>query len=86
MEPLFKQNATVLASKIPYFFSRPKITDVILFKQKTTQEVFLKRIEKIKNDQFYVVGDNRNDSLDSKQLGWIEKKDIMGKVLYVYES
>lgn len=37
---------------------------------------------KLGKDQFYVMGDNRPVSLDSRAFGAIEKKDIIGKLLF----
>ena len=36
--------------------------------------------EKIPEDMYLVLGDNREDSLDSREIGLISKKDILGKV------
>ena len=35
---------------------------------------------KIPGDKYFVVGDNRNHSTDSRMIGLIDKKDIKGKV------
>lgn len=35
----------------------------------------------LQNDEYYVVGDNRDNSLDSRRFGPINKDDIKGKVL-----
>lgn len=35
---------------------------------------------KIPGDKYFVVGDNRNGSKDSRMIGLIDKKDIKGKV------
>ena len=35
---------------------------------------------KIPDDMYLVLGDNRNDSMDSREFGLIHKKDIKGKV------
>lgn len=84
MEPTIKQGQSVLVSAIPYLFSRPKIDDVVAFKKK--RKVFIKRITKIDpsadGEKYFVKGDNENDSMDSRQFGWIERKEIIGKVIY----
>ena len=36
--------------------------------------------DKIPEDKYLVLGDNREDSVDSREFGLIDKKDIMGKV------
>lgn len=35
---------------------------------------------KIPGDKYFVVGDNRGNSIDSRMIGLIDKKDIKGKV------
>lgn len=85
MEPTIKNGESVLASGIPYLFSKPKVGDIVAFKDNKSRKVFVKRIVKIDpsadGDKHFVKGDNERDSLDSRRLGWIEKKDIVGKVI-----
>lgn len=38
--------------------------------------------EKIPEDYYFVVGDNRNDSKDSRIIGLVNKKDIVGTVSF----
>lgn len=38
----------------------------------------------LKNDEYFVMGDNRTNSLDSRKRGPFEKSDILGKYAYVY--
>lgn len=40
--------------------------------------------EKIKDGQFFVLGDNRSNSRDSRIFGPIKKGDIVGKVIFRY--
>ena len=38
----------------------------------------------LKDDEFYVLGDNRGSSNDSKDLGPVRLEDVVGKVAFVY--
>lgn len=80
MEPFLLNNHTVLASSIPFIFSKPKVGDVVLFK--IGDRIYVKRVKDIKNQKLFLIGDNKEDSLDSKKIGWIERKDIIGKIVY----
>lgn len=77
MEPDLRFGQFVLVSSIPFFFSKPKIGDVVVFKN--SKKLIIKRIVKEVNKKFLVEGDNKKDSHD---FGFIEKKEILGKVIY----
>lgn len=79
MEPYLKEKDTVLAAK--YFFSKPKVEDVIIFRHPAPPYLFIKRITKINKEKVWVEGDNKIKSIDSREFGWIVKKDIIGKVV-----
>ena len=81
MEPIIKNGDVVLLSVIPYLFSKPKTSNIVAFIDKKSKKFFIKRINKINRDKFFVKGDNEEDSLDSRKFGWIEKKEIVGKVI-----
>lgn len=81
MEPTLKSNEEVLVSSIPYLFGEPKINDIILFSKNNKK--FIKRIKKKNGSKYFLLGDNKKDSLDSKILGWIERKKILGKLIGV---
>lgn len=36
-----------------------------------------------REDEYFVLGDNREDSIDSRKLGCIKKEDIMGKTNFI---
>ena len=79
MEPKFKDGDMVLVNRLSYFFSKLKHGDVVVLKHR---EYIIKRIKAIDRDKIFVVGDNKDDSADSRKFGWINKKEIVGKVIY----
>jgi type IV secretory pathway protease TraF len=82
MEPFIKNNSLVLTSGVPYLFKNPKINDIVAFKEDKDGIILIKRITKNEKDGYFVQGDNKSDSLDSRQLGRISKRQIIGKVIY----
>lgn len=79
MMPTLKPNQEILVSSIPYLFRSPKVGDVIAFKM--GRQYIVKRLKKATSNRFQVAGDNQNDS---KDFGWIERKSIIGKVIYIH--
>lgn len=59
-----------------------KVKEEFLAKDTTTENFSLKGLgyEKIPEGMYLVLGDNREDSLDSREIGLIEEKEILGKV------
>ena len=45
MDPILKNGDTVLVSRIPYLFNKPKINDIVAFKEKNGG-ILIKRIKK----------------------------------------
>lgn len=83
MEPLIKNGNTVLVSSIFYLFKNPKANDIIAFKN-FDGNILIKRIKKEENGKFFMEGDNKKDSLDSKNFGMISRAKILGKVIYKF--
>ena len=79
MEPEFQDDDTVLVNRLSYFFKKPKIGDVVVLKK---EKYIIKRIKKVKDDKVFVEGDNKKESIDSRGFGWVDRKRIVGKVVY----
>lgn len=81
MLPAYKEKDKVLVNRWAYILFNPKINDaVIIFKKR----IMIKRIKENKNNKFFVVGDNLLQSTDSRHFGLIEKKDILGRVIFKF--
>ncbi len=76
MEPFLKEGSVVFTS----ILFPIKISDVVVFQYHNKK--MIKRVAKIQDKKIYTEGDNKNDSLDSKKIGWIDKEEIIGKVLF----
>lgn len=76
MQPsLLEQDIVVISSLFPI-----RMFDVVVFK--IGDKRMIKRVVEVKKDVVKVAGDNMSDSLDSRTLGDIQKRDIIGKVIF----
>ncbi len=75
MNPTLENGDYLIVEKL----STPKINDVVVLTINDT--LLIKRITSIENEEYFVQGDNRGNSLDSRIFGTIPKEDIKGKVL-----
>lgn len=57
-----------------------KKNDVVIFER--DEDYYLKRVSKVEENKYFLEGDNKKESIDSREFGWVEKKDIIGKVIY----
>jgi hypothetical protein len=58
---------------------RPRAGDVVLARQSGREVV--KRVEAIKDQAVYLVGDNRTESHDSRHYGHVRFQDIIGSIM-----
>lgn len=79
MEPKFKDGDVVLVNRLSYLLSKPKVGDLVALKH---GKYIIKRIRAIEEKQIFVIGDNKKESTDSRKFGWINKKEIVGKVIF----
>ena len=59
-----------------------KVKEEFLAEDTVTENFSLKSLgyDKIPKGMYLVLGDNREDSLDSREIGLVEEKEILGKV------
>jgi signal peptidase I len=100
MEPAVSKGSHVLADKTAYQRMSPQKGDIVIFIYPDNRsQKFIKRIEALPGDTYrdadgiekqiphgfaYVLGDNRDRSVDSRQFGLIPLRDIIGKVRQKY--
>jgi len=95
MAPALQPEAVAFYLRSPWYRT-PRRGDV-LFIQVSSRVTEIKRLVGVpgdtilsgatvvvlKSDQYFVVGDNRNDSIDSRSYGLIHANQILGKVVNV---
>lgn len=81
MFPTMKDGDVVLVNRLGYLFRQPQKGDLIALKDPRDKKILVKRITKVIDKQFYVEGDNKSHSTDSREFGMIGKSDIVGKVI-----
>ncbi len=81
MLPTLKPGQDVLCFNWAYIFSKPKKGDIVVIRHQGKE--IIKRIQKVHDREYFVEGDNKEESVDSRNFGPIEKQEIIGKVILV---
>lgn len=77
MHPHFPEGKVVIASG---WFKDIKPRDVVIIVHDGMEKI--KRIEQVRAQEVYVLGDNPDASTDSRDFGWIASDAVSGKVLW----
>jgi nickel-type superoxide dismutase maturation protease len=80
MAPKYPHGKVVVARRT----KNPKVGDVVIVKHHKVE--LIKRVNQIHQDKVYVLGDNPEESTDSRHYGWLPLESIIGKVLGGYSS
>ncbi len=78
MEPAIKDGSFVLAA---VSFFRIRAGDVVLLRHPSKNMLIIKRVLKMSGGMVWVEGDNKEKSSDSRKFGWVDSRNITGKVL-----
>lgn len=76
MRPALASGDIVVARKIT-----PRVNDIVIARRGGTEVI--KRVKRIENDRYYIVGDNQQESTDSRHYGFISKNDILGTIMII---
>ena len=77
MLPTLKSGDDVL---VLCWFFKLEIGDLVAIKKEGKE--MIKRIKSIKGKEIFVLGDNKKESTDSRELGPIKINQIIGKVIW----
>lgn len=80
MLPTFATHKKLVA--VSTLFSPLKKRDIVICFHPQTKQLVVKRIIKVKNGIYFVEGDNKKESIDSRTFGWLRRKNILAKVIY----
>lgn len=75
MAPAYPHGKVVFAWR----FKKQKIGDVVIVKHHRVE--LIKRVHKMDDDKVYLLGDNPEESTDSRHYGWLPLSSIIGVVL-----
>lgn len=76
MMPLYNHGKIVFGLR---FGRRPQVGDVVIVRHHRLE--IIKRIDQMQNGQVYLLGDNPDESTDSRQFGWLPASAIMAVVI-----
>ena len=80
MAPTLENGRYIIAEKFSQLFFGFQIGDVAVIKLADGQKI-IKRITAKMGDIYFVEGDNKDHSTDSRHFGLVGKNDIIGKVI-----
>ena len=64
------------------YLCRVRVGDVVVAKPYSCNDrLVIKRVHRIDNGYYYLLGDNAGESYDSRNYGWVSKKEIVAKVM-----
>jgi hypothetical protein len=75
MAPKLRPGQLIMATPL---FRRLHPGQVIIFRKNNREQI--KRIEQIRDNQVFVIGDNLDASTDSRQFGWLSREEIVARV------
>ena len=81
MVPYVADGQSVVVNALAFKIKNPQIGDVVLVQHPHRNIVILKRITRVKNNAYFVEGDNSAHSTDSRHFGYVDKTHIRGKVI-----
>lgn len=82
MIPTLKEGHEVICYLWAYAKSSPKVDDIVVARIKDLE--IIKRVVFVRDDEVYLQGDNEKQSTDSRNFGWINNRQIVGKAIWIF--
>ena len=83
MLPTLKEGNEVICYRWAYSAKKPpKVDDIVVAKIKDLE--IIKRVIFVRDDEVYLKGDNEQQSTDSRNFGWINNRQIVGKAVWMF--
>ncbi len=77
MTPRLLDGHIVLVNR---WFTPVKVGDIVVVNHDGKEKI--KRVTKLDNQRLFISGDNRLQSTDSHDFGWLERKSVVAKLLW----
>ncbi len=77
MAPKLRPGELIVVSRL---YRRLRPGHVVVFEHDGKEKV--KRIERVADNKLFVIGDNLPASTDSRQFGWLELHQVVGRVFW----
>ncbi len=84
MIPTLKEGYEVICNRWAYLKTPPKVGDLVVAKIKDLE--IIKRVMFVRDDEVYLKGDNEQQSTDSRNFGWINNRQIIGKAIWTFKG
>lgn len=81
MNPDLWDNQYVVAEQFGYFRIDPSVGDIVVLKNPFDNKKLIKRVTAKIKDYYFVEGDNKNASFDSRHFGFIHRENILSRVI-----
>lgn len=82
MKPTLQEGSIVIVNKLAYLFKNPQVGEIVALKKPGSREVIIKRVSRVEKGKYFVIGDNKEQSTDSRKFGMLTKNDIIGKIIF----